>query len=146
MSGNYSFFLGLVMLVFDSILYGLLAYYFDKVLPTEYGTQLPWHFPLSCFCSWCKKSSSRASNNSFSEAFSNPLSTPLIPSGAQQVGSVKAEQVDADLSSQIGENRSLSIRNLRKVFKTTSEDRVAVDNLNLDLYEGQITCLLGRKY
>ncbi|GMI20925.1 hypothetical protein TeGR_g12 [Tetraparma gracilis] len=30
-----------------------------------------------------------------------------------------------------------------QVFKTTGEDRVAVDSLNLDLFEGQITVLLG---
>lgn len=35
------------------------------------------------------------------------------------------------------------IRDLRKVFETTSEDRVAVKGLNLDIYEGQCTVLLG---
>jgi ATP-binding cassette subfamily A (ABC1) protein 3 len=47
------------------------------------------------------------------------------------------------LSSQLHQNRALSIRGLRKVFKTTAQDRVAVDSLDLDLFEGQITVLLG---
>ena len=45
-----------------------------------------------------------------------------------------------------GENRGVSIQHLRKVFgsgATGGAERVAVDGLNLDLYAGQITALLG---
>ena len=41
------------------------------------------------------------------------------------------------------EGRAIKLRGLRKVFKTTAEDRVAVDSLNLDIFEGQVTVLLG---
>jgi ABC-type Na+ transport system ATPase subunit NatA len=134
--GNYTFFNCLFMLSLDTILYGLLASYFDKILPTEYGTQLPWYYPITSvrdlFCGAPSPSGSDAE-----EPLLNDLSFVGTNVGA------KEEPVSADLSSQINEDRSLSIRNLRKVFQTTGEDRVAVDKLNLDLYEGQITVLLG---
>ena len=53
------------------------------------------------------------------------------------------EPVDPELRRQAAEGRSLSIHNLRKVFETTSGNRVAVDRLNMEMYEGQITVLLG---
>ena len=129
---NFSFFYTIFMLCFDAMLYGLLAAYFDKVLPSEYGTQLPWHFPFSFLFGGGGKG-----------AEGGGLSEPLLGDDADKASSVKQEPVSADLMSQISENRSLSIKNLRKVFKTTGEDRIAVNNLSLDMFEGQITVLLG---
>ena len=38
----------------DTLLYGLLAYYLDNVMPTEYGTvRKPWFFLDPAF--WCKR-------------------------------------------------------------------------------------------
>ena len=38
----------------DTILYGLLAYYLDNVMPTEYGTvRKPWFCLDPAF--WCKR-------------------------------------------------------------------------------------------
>ncbi|CAN0429001.1 unnamed protein product, partial [Hapterophycus canaliculatus] len=34
-----------VMLLADAALYFVLAWYLDKVIPSEFGTPLPWHFP-----------------------------------------------------------------------------------------------------
>jgi hypothetical protein len=34
------------MLAVDVALYAALAWYLDNVLPREWGTVLPWHFPL----------------------------------------------------------------------------------------------------
>lgn len=45
-TSNFSFFLCVGMLCVDAVLYGILAWYFDKVIPSEYGTQLPLYFPL----------------------------------------------------------------------------------------------------
>jgi len=55
------------------------------------------------------------------------------------------EPVDAELRRQEVEGRCLQVKRLRKVFKATAggKDRVAVENLNLSMYEGQITILLG---
>jgi ATP-binding cassette, subfamily A (ABC1), member 3 len=41
---NYAVSVGLWLMLFDTIIYGVLAWYLDNVLPKEYGTPLPWYF------------------------------------------------------------------------------------------------------
>jgi hypothetical protein len=49
----------LLILLADSVLYGILTWYFDAILPGDYGIPLPWYFPFTvrisfilreCFC------------------------------------------------------------------------------------------------
>lgn len=44
----------LIMMAFDIVLYGFLAYYLDSVIPSEHGVK---RSPLFCFKSgfWCRK-------------------------------------------------------------------------------------------
>jgi hypothetical protein len=44
---NLSYAAAVSLLLLDAALYTALAWYLDKVLPAEYGTQLPWWFPVS---------------------------------------------------------------------------------------------------
>ncbi|CAM9760811.1 unnamed protein product, partial [Sphacelaria rigidula] len=37
----------IVMLLVDAVVYLMLAWYLDKVIPSEFGTPLPWHFPIT---------------------------------------------------------------------------------------------------
>lgn len=61
------------------------------------------------------------------------------------------EPLPAELRQQLADDsnmRCISIRNLRKEFDSiassnSSEKRVAVANLNMDLFQGQVTVLLG---
>ncbi|KAJ1435103.1 hypothetical protein B484DRAFT_417255, partial [Ochromonadaceae sp. CCMP2298] len=46
-TSNFSYALCVGMLLFDAVLYGVLAWYLDKVLPSEWGTALPYWFPLA---------------------------------------------------------------------------------------------------
>lgn len=55
----------------------------------------------------------------------------------------KFEPVSQELLRQQDEDKCVMIRNLRKVYETTAEDRIAVKSLNMDIYEGQCTVLLG---
>ena len=49
-SNNFSYSLCVGMLVVDALLYGALAWYFDKIIPSEFGTHLvPW-FPFLPSC------------------------------------------------------------------------------------------------
>jgi ABC-type multidrug transport system ATPase subunit len=58
--------------------------------------------------------------------------------------SEKVEKISPDLAALASDNRSIAIRGLRKVFHTTdNEERVAVKSLDMDIYEGQVTVLLG---
>ncbi len=107
-----------------------MAWYFDKVIPSEYGTQLPFYFPFTPSY-WCGAKLVKKEQEL----------EPLLNPGEQE--SSKIEQVSEELRAQENDNRCIVIRNLRKVYKTTAEDRVAVDCLNLNVYEGQVTVLLG---
>ena len=36
-----------IIFILDSIIYGVLAWYLDLVLPGDYGIPLPWYFPFT---------------------------------------------------------------------------------------------------
>mmetsp|Transcript_26423 Transcript_26423/g.39214 ORF Transcript_26423/g.39214 Transcript_26423/m.39214 type:complete len:1955 (+) Transcript_26423:136-6000(+) len=133
MTSNFSYALCVTMMCVDAVLYGVLAWYFDKIIPSEYGTQKPFYFPfLPSY--WCGIKLSAKEES-------------LLAAGERVASSEedtsKIEPVSNDLLRQQEENRCVMIRNLRRVFQTTAEDRVAVKNLSMDIYEGQCTVLLG---
>jgi ATP-binding cassette subfamily A (ABC1) protein 3 len=176
-TSNFTYSLCVGMMFFDAVLYGVLAWYLDNVLPSEFGTQLPLYFPfLPSY--WCG-SSSRASQTSLltqigacwgllgagkgrkysrvssseggPEDTESALQAGLLadaagdePTATSQQGEY-IEAVSGELQRQVGAQTCLSIRDLRKVFKSAAggSDRVAVDRLNLDLHQGQVTVLLG---
>ncbi|XP_038146750.1 retinal-specific phospholipid-transporting ATPase ABCA4-like isoform X2 [Cyprinodon tularosa] len=43
---TYSFLTSILMMMFDAILYGVLAWYLDNVFPGQYGIGRPFYFPL----------------------------------------------------------------------------------------------------
>ena len=53
------------------------------------------------------------------------------------------ERVPETLAQQIKEGKCVVIRGLGKSFSTPSGTKHAVENLNLTMYSGQITALLG---
>ena len=116
----------MIMLVVDTLLYGLLAVWLDNIVPTEYGTRrLPW-FCLQPFY-WRRTV--------------GVLKQPLTPLPS----SPHMESVPASLVSSTG----VQIRNLRKVFSKSrcygrsNSGVVAVEDVSLDVYPGEITAILG---
>nr|XP_060642190.1 phospholipid-transporting ATPase ABCA3 isoform X1 [Anolis sagrei ordinatus]XP_060642191.1 phospholipid-transporting ATPase ABCA3 isoform X1 [Anolis sagrei ordinatus] len=113
------------MLLFDSVLYGLVAWYVEAVFPGEYGIPQPWYFFL----------------------------TPSYWCGSPQtvLGKEKEEEEDPEkaLKSQYIEEEpsdlvsGIKIKHLSKVFKVGGKAKEAVRDLTLNMYEGQITVLLG---
>ena len=53
------------------------------------------------------------------------------------------EEVGKDLQKLGEEERTVSIEGLYKVFDTPVGPKIAVNDLNVTMYEGQIFCLLG---
>ncbi|XP_048350984.1 phospholipid-transporting ATPase ABCA3 [Sphaerodactylus townsendi] len=113
------------MLLLDSILYGLVAWYVEAVFPGEYGIPQPWYFFIMPSY-WC--------------------------GGSQTIlGKEKEEEEDPEkaLKSQFIEEEpsdlvsGIKIKHLFKVFKVGNKTREAVQDLTLNMYEGQITVLLG---
>uniref|UniRef100_A0A8C6WD88 ATP-binding cassette, sub-family A member 9 n=1 Tax=Nannospalax galili TaxID=1026970 RepID=A0A8C6WD88_NANGA len=115
----------LFMLVFDALLYLALALYFDKILPAKFGHQ---HSPL----------------------FFLKSSFWFQYQGANHV--VLENEIDSDpslndsfepVSPEFQGKEAIRIKNLRKEYTGKHGKIEALKGLVFDIYEGQITALLG---
>ncbi|XP_026281728.1 cholesterol transporter ABCA5 isoform X3 [Frankliniella occidentalis] len=115
----------------DILLYGLLAYYLDNVLPNEHSIRRsPLFFLNPMF--WCNKKSVRATATANGEPFTY-LTTEETESG-------DIEPVPPELKGR----EAIRIEDLHKTFNTCFKPGVkAVNGINLTIYEGQITAILG---
>lgn len=117
----------MMLMLVDSLIYLILAWYIEAVFPGMYGIPRKWYFPFQKSY-WF----SRQVNQELIQQNVN-INNEIIELANED--SEKFEKVPSH--SKIG----VSIKNLRKVYKNTN--KVAVDGLNLNFYEGQITAFLG---
>ncbi|KAK5583474.1 hypothetical protein RB653_005070 [Dictyostelium firmibasis] len=112
----------IMMLGIDIGIYIILIWYLEKVIPGEYGTKEKFYFLFT------KKywKSTKRSNNEIDDIEST----------------YDSEDVET-IPLKVLKNSTISIRNLRKEFETGDGLRVAVNDLYLDMFEGQIHALLG---
>ncbi|GAB6030175.1 hypothetical protein CHUAL_005851 [Chamberlinius hualienensis] len=131
--GAFGFGSAVVMLVVDTLLYGFLAFYFDNVIPGEYGRKRPpWFIFMPSF--WCPK---RAKFNRINRCSVGIANQAFVDDNQ---ANPNFERVTEDL---IGKE-VLRISNIRKVYSSCRKPNVvAVDGISLDMYEGQITAILG---
>ncbi|KAM5310186.1 ATP-binding cassette sub-family A member 9 [Glossophaga mutica] len=114
------------MLVFDTFLYLVLTLYFDKILPGEHGHQhSPWFFLKSSFWFQHQRADHMAlENETDSDPSSNDSFEPVSP--------------------EFHGKEAIRIKNLKREYKKGKHEKVeALKGLVLDVYEGQITALLG---
>uniref|UniRef100_A0A182WCA7 ABC transporter domain-containing protein n=1 Tax=Anopheles minimus TaxID=112268 RepID=A0A182WCA7_9DIPT len=116
MGDDFSVGLVVVMFVVDALLYLAIALYFEQVMPGEFGVAKPWNF-LFTGDFWKRN---RIEDGSGSDR-------------QKMESSVYFEQ-EPNI-----ERAGVRIVNLRKAYGK----KVAVDELNLNMYDGQITVLLG---
>ena len=182
------------MLLFDAALYAALAWYLDKVIPSEFGTPLPWHFPVSGPLEAHRRAKRAMQQRQEAHHADNALAARALASRAKQLkekkrqgagdgsvnsgvgaldltmpllsgssqrrasrewmaasglhgvhtydeeGGARVEPVGPQLAQQVVEGRTVSTRGLMKVY---SNGKTAVKGLNLDLFEGHISVLLG---
>ena len=116
----------LLMLLVDGIVYFALAIYFDNVIQSEYGHAKPLLFFLYPSF-WCDKSKKR-------------LVFDSVENDLEIRGNMDNEPISLELRDKVG----LKIKNLVKKFRN-EEGKIynAIDNLNLTVYAGQITAILG---
>uniref|UniRef100_H0WI55 ABC transporter domain-containing protein n=1 Tax=Otolemur garnettii TaxID=30611 RepID=H0WI55_OTOGA len=115
----------LFMLVFDTLLYLALTLYFDKILCTEYGHRHSLLFFLkSSFWFQHQRPDHAALEN---EIDSDPSSDDSF------------EPVSPEFHGKEG----IRIKNLKKEYTGKREKIEALKGLVVDIYEGQITALLG---
>lgn len=108
----------MVMLLVASVLYLIIALYVEQIFPGDYGVPKPWYFPVSRSF-WCGVRQSHYHSTKSNEQHDD--------------GSFE----DA---SHITERAGIQLRGIRKVF---ANNLVAVNPMTVDMFENQITVLLG---
>eukprot|EP00002_Diphylleia_rotans_P011892 TRINITY_DN2339_c0_g1_i1.p1 TRINITY_DN2339_c0_g1~~TRINITY_DN2339_c0_g1_i1.p1 ORF type:complete len:1630 (+),score=380.69 TRINITY_DN2339_c0_g1_i1:63-4952(+) len=120
-------------MILDTFLYFFLSWYLDEVLPREYGVQRKWYFIFDPQY-W---------------RFKTPYDLKsVIPKSYAAVNDVEEHDENTEpVSAEIAPKISVNIRNLRKDFEMNTKGhttiKTAVNNLNLRMYQDQITALLG---
>ncbi|XP_037665334.1 ATP-binding cassette sub-family A member 6 isoform X2 [Choloepus didactylus] len=113
------------MLAFDALLYMVLALYFDRILP--YGSEhrySPLFFLNSSSCFQHQRIHNKITEKEIDSE--HPYSDYFEPVAPEFQG-----------------KEAIRIRNVRKEYKGKSEKVEALKGLILDIYEGQITAILG---
>eukprot|EP01041_Mallomonas_annulata_P005100 gene5100-10202_t len=126
------------MLVVDTIYLLVLSWYLAHVMPSEFGTPKKWYF---CFLPsyWLPN----VFKNNHSNNHHNGRETGLEQVNTADDEDCPVEGVTENLASQKTNSKCVEIIGLRKEFQTNTGLKVAVDGLNLTMYNGQITALLG---
>ncbi|XP_049669091.1 ATP-binding cassette sub-family A member 9-like isoform X2 [Accipiter gentilis] len=122
----YPFFNLYLILSLDSVLYLLLAIYFDKVLPGKYGAPYPPSFFLRPSY-WFKPRSGYTGVRAGSESNHGPIpsnNTEPMPPGFDG-------------------KEAIRLNNIKKIYKKKDKRTEALRGVSLNIYEGQITALLG---
>ncbi|XP_056143491.1 phospholipid-transporting ATPase ABCA3 isoform X2 [Lampris incognitus] len=115
----------LVLLLLDAVLYGLVAWYVEAVFPGEYGVPLPYYFfVLPSY--W----------------FSSPRMA-LVNEKEEEEDAEKALKGEFIEEEPAGLVSGVKIKHLAKEFKVSNKTRQAVRDLTVNMFEGQITVLLG---
>ncbi|XP_069101650.1 phospholipid-transporting ATPase ABCA3-like [Argopecten irradians] len=117
---NFSLGMAMGMLLLDSVVCFLIAWYLDNVRPGEFGVPKPWYF-MCTKSYWCGTDGPEEMLD-LTETHANPE---------------KFEGDPGDLS--VG----IQISHLRKVFGSGRKRKAAVVDTSLNMYKGQITALLG---
>ncbi|XP_067087403.1 phospholipid-transporting ATPase ABCA3 isoform X2 [Osmerus mordax] len=113
------------LLLMDALLYGLVAWYVEAVFPGEYGVPLPWYFFLLPSY-WCSSPRMALLNEKEEEEDAEKA--------------MKGEFIEEEPSGLVS---GVKIKHLAKEFTLGSKTRKAVKDLTVNMFEGQITVLLG---
>jgi len=115
------------MTIFDAFLYALLAWYFDKVVPGQFGTTYPLWFPFTREY-WEETGLLQKAQKSGAEGQD-------VEAGDPSSNDPNVEPLTADME----RSAAIVVKNLRKTFGTV----VAVDGLSFSFASDQVSCLLG---
>ncbi|KAK7488493.1 hypothetical protein BaRGS_00020278 [Batillaria attramentaria] len=113
------------MMLVDALLYLVLTWYIEAVFPGQYGIPRKWYFPCQRSY-WCDTTRRGENIRGHDTEFS--------------LGDVYRDNPNMEVEPR-DRPVGVAIRNLRKVY--SSGKKLAVDDLTINFYEGQITSFLG---
>ncbi|KAB1265912.1 ATP-binding cassette sub-family A member 5 [Camelus dromedarius] len=123
--GPYPLIITLIMLALNSIFYLLSAVYLDQVIPGEFGLRRSSLYFLKPSY-WSK---SKRNYKELSEGNAN--------------GNISFSEIIEPVSSEFIGKEAIRISGIQKTYRKKGENVEALRNLSFDIYEGQITALLG---
>ncbi|XP_067909210.1 ATP-binding cassette sub-family A member 13-like [Heterodontus francisci] len=129
------------MMIIDSVIYLILGWYLQNVFPGKYGTRRPWYFPFTGLY-WinlcdCAKQHDRKIGEGYWAQNLNHYNQQMNVKGEPLNSANLSGKEMASPNLKIG----VALRSLTKEFKHGK--KVAIKDLNLDFYQGEITALLG---
>lgn len=107
-------------LIIDSILWGVMTWYLNRVMKADFGQAQPLWFP-------------------FLRSYWFPTKIHLARADVEGRGEEHDASIPFEVVERRDEGNDIEIFGLRKVFGRT----IAVDGLSLTMYSGQVTALLG---
>jgi hypothetical protein len=138
------------LLVLQIVLYTVLAWWLEQILPSQYGTrQRPCFLCTRTY--WKIHSRRSVAPGDASTGLLAPSETPITESNPAVLGGsslpggepTQIEAVADELRALGKSQKCIETKFLRKEFSTPDGVLVAVNNLCLTMYEGQIFALLG---
>uniref|UniRef100_A0A3Q0SZ76 Cholesterol transporter ABCA5 n=1 Tax=Amphilophus citrinellus TaxID=61819 RepID=A0A3Q0SZ76_AMPCI len=127
-NGPHPLYVPLLMLVVDCILYLLLAIYLDQVLPGDFGMRRSLVYFLKPSY-WSKRGRHYVEVSSVYDTEVN--------------GALSGDESVEPVSPEFRGKEAIRINNIQKVYKEKDNIVEALRGLTFDIYEGQITALLG---
>ena len=142
---HYNYSIGIMFLMFgiDFFFYLFLGYYFQNVLPHEFGIRKPWYFLCSSDY-WCN---SRSKKRKYLN-IKNKLELPEYSTDESRLledekniygrsSKFESEEIYED------KNRKDDVLEIRNIVKIFGDGKKAVDGVNLNFYKDEIFALLG---
>ncbi|XP_039181354.1 ATP-binding cassette sub-family A member 6-like isoform X2 [Crotalus tigris] len=115
-----------LFLLFDIVLYMLLTFYFDKIVPDKYGLPYPPLFFLKKNY-WFKSRKPDISD---------------VPTNEQSRGNIFSENIEP-VPPEFDGKEAIRLNDIKKTYQVQNTKTEALRGLSLDIYEGQITAILG---
>lgn len=124
----------------DFVLYTFVMFYLDKVFPSKYGVRRPFYAPFECMDAMydrigcCRERRGRGLHQ-------QTLNSTEVMLQDEMEDTKTIESVDESVTGP----PLLHIDKLTKIFHKGNEgrDNIAVNRLNLKMYQNQVFCLLG---
>ncbi|XP_024866852.1 phospholipid-transporting ATPase ABCA1b isoform X2 [Kryptolebias marmoratus] len=139
----------IIVMYFDSFLYGVLTWYIEAVFPGQYGIPRPWYFPFTrsyWFGDDGKSSKVPLNRKGNASGENEPVNHRVTHEHPHNICSLTARCLHLFTAVCVEEEPThlepgVYIENLVKVYRHGK--KLAVDGLTLGFYEGQITSFLG---
>nr|QNH67859.1 ATP-binding cassette transporter subfamily A member 3 X2 [Brachionus rotundiformis] len=143
---SFSMTIVLFVMFINNIIHIMLTYYFDSILPGDHGIAKPWNFPfLKLYSFFEKKFTSSESYHSFLDDNQSNKNVTKIRDVKFEINGDNHFMPVFIEDETVYSNRKIGIKidKISKNFRQLGTIKQAVNDLSLNIYEGQISVLLG---